>query len=217
MNYIAVALLFVVIYLLYILRKPNPFYRVLFRKHYSITKLFNQRVNNLIEITFNKPLTSLLFRDALYDCMYSYPETKGISFNNLGQLSLNAERFEHFQFECLDFSRIPAAEFNCTEPFNLPGSYIILPADCKTVPLRYCHANLKCIAIPSRHFVPAQEYLTYFPDGKPIRVNSEFYIRVPEEVISEYRNNPAWNSIVLIDENDEIFHPSFYPYWGLSR
>ena len=170
-------------------------------------------MDKAVSITFNSDIDAKLFRDALYECMYLYPDTKSLVFRNLGRLSIDESRFEHFKFECLNFSHVSASEFNCSDPFWLPATYIILPTDATSVPLRYCHPNIKCIAIPSNHFIPAQKHLTYDPEGDPIRVDSNFFIRVPENVISEYRRNPEWTSIQLIDENGCIFHPQFYPYW----
>lgn len=217
MDYISLLFFLLTLHFIYTLSRPNPFNRILIRPKYSLRKRYNCRVSNLVEIDFKARPTSQIFRESLYNCMYSYPDTKSISFRNLGRLSMIEDRFEHFQFECIDFSNIPACDFNCQEPFNLPASYIVLPADISYVPLRYCHPEIKCIAIPSHHFVPAQEYITYFPDGKPILVNSEFCIKVPPDVLSEYTNNSVWSSIVLIDENDELFHPTFYPYYGIDN
>ncbi len=206
-----------IVFCVYRLTKQNPFDRYLIRKGYRLRKMSFCRVNNLVQIEFRKSFTVEQFRLALYDCMYSFPDTKSITFGDLGRFGLRPDMFEYFRFECLDFSRTPDSDFNCLEPFHLPGTYIILPADTKEVPLRFCHSDIEQIAIPSTHFVPAREHITFPPDGEPIRVHSQFTIRVPEQVIDEYRNDPTWNSILLIDENEQLFHPVFYPYWGIVR
>lgn len=200
-------------FLFYRLSSSNPFSRRLFGRKYSIKRLYTKRMEKAVCITFNGGADSKAFRDSLYECMYLYPDTKSLVFHNLGNLSLDESRFEHFKFECLNFSHIPSLNFNCSDPFRLPCTYVILPSDVTSIPLRYCRPDIKCIAIPSEHFIPAQKYITYDPNGDPIRVDSDFYIRVPENVIKDYRHNPEWSSIRLIDENDRIFHPTFYPYW----
>ena len=70
---------------------------------------------------------------------------------------------------------------------------------------------MHCYTITSLY--SCQEYITYDPTGKPIPVDSDFHIKVPNDVISEYRNNPIWNSIRLIDQEGKIFNPSFFPYY----
>lgn len=209
-DYILTAIPYIVficiIYLIYRLTLPNPFYRNLFSKKYTL-----QQIGHTVHITFKRSALNDpdLFRVALYDCMYTFPDTDRICFENINR-SINRSVFEHFSFECLDFSHISSSTFNCNEPFTLPASYIILPKDAEKVPLRYCHPDIQKIGIPSRHFVPAQEYITFPDSSTPIRVHSSFAIYVPFELVDEYRKNPVWNSILLIDENDEIFHLQFY-------
>lgn len=203
---------FLILFLLHRLNSPNPFRRYLFHPKYSIRKISSRWMDNPVEITLKPNASSEQFRDAIYDCMYSFPDTKSLVFYNLGRLSLNESRFEHFKFNCLDFSHIPSSDFNCLDPFWLPCSRIVLPYDVTTVPLRYCHPDIQCVAIPTKRFVPAREYITYDPEGPPIRVNSRFEILVPDDLIREYQRNPEWASILLEDENGRIFHPSFYPY-----
>lgn len=202
------------IYLVFQLAHSSPFDRVFFKKKYALHFYDSSLIPGLTTITFARPCTSYLFREALYCCMYSLPATKSLSFINIGRLSITPERFEHFTFECLDFSNIASSDFNCLEPCSLPCSCIVLPNNCTKVPLRYSHPGLKCVAIPSPHFVPAQEYITFDPNGEPIRVHSDFHLKVPPHLIEEYRRNKVWQSISFIDEDGNVFHPKFHPYYS---
>lgn len=204
---------FLILYLLYRISLPNPFQRFLFRRKYSIRPVSSLRRNHTVRISFIGNEIGSHFREALYACMYTYPDTKNLEFENLSHLSIEPQLFEHFRFDTISFAHIPATDYNCFAPFNLPCSHIIFPPELQSIPLLYSHHGIKGISIPSPVFVPAKEYITYDPSGEAIPVHSDFTIRVPRDLIPTYSRNPVWNSIILIDENGHTFSPSFIPYF----
>lgn len=175
-----------------IIRRPNPFDRVLSRAYY----LSNDSDTCTVSVEFNNDcqlIPSDVFRVAIHDILFSYPFTQTVIFENLPNQKYKSGAFLNAFFRNLDFSQtsfddcehfgIPflTSEFNCVR--------LVMPHDTPAVDFSQYDNLLEELVLPGQ-YAPAVN----IPDNL-IQIPREFTIYVPTKHIMKYTLSKNWLSL----------------------
>lgn len=210
----------VILFLLSVLSRSNPFDRTLskfeYKIHHSQTYYRCYGWTNCTEIAFTKHQNLRSMRTAVFDAMYNYPETDCMKFVGGPRYDFPVGVFDHFSFACLDFSETPCGHgmphHLSTISMATPCNVLILPEGKDVIYFFSRCDNLQILVLPHKSVVKAYaDPSDWKPDFK-IRVHSGFEIRVPQELIPAYEADPNWSSLRFVDEHNFVFPASFSPY-----
>lgn len=206
-------MVFVILYLLYILGQKNPFDRVVFRKMFVVSS--NSIDHFDCQICFTKHADYKCLHDAIFAAIYQAQSSSwdyrspSLRFQNFVGWNTITNAFQPFHFSTISFLDVDPSHFKCVDYLYLPCEELELPQKIEAIDFRVDEIpHIKALLLRSTGFVPLSPYSpTMYAD--PIRASQPLDIQVPPELLSKYRNDPAWGSLKFIDDDGNIKSVTF--------
>lgn len=206
------ALVILIIELLYRISKKNPFDRNLRHRMYEANRSPLNHYDRTIRFSKGATLDSL--HEAIFDAMYQTQHAAweyrnpSISFDNFIQWNSIAASFKPFYFSTISFDNVEPDTFQCRDFLLLPCEQLFLPRRLMSIDfLGYEIPHIKEIVITSPHFVSLVPHLDF--SAQPFKSPAPLNISVPQNLLAQYRTDPSWASLRLVDEDGNVNSATF--------